>query len=188
MSTKVVTGKVRASYVNLDQPRQQKNADGSPNGKPKYSVTLLIPKSDTTTLKALKAAQEAAITAKWGDKRPKVLATTVHDGDGDRPSSGDAFGPECEGCYVVTVSSVNKPGIVDQKVKPFLEPGKVVSGDYIRADLNCYAYENSGKKGTSFGLNNVQLVSKGEPLGNVSRPEDAFGALESEEAEEDLSF
>lgn len=175
MSTKVTTGKVRASYVFLDKMKRNERKDGSVSET--YSITLLIPKNDTDTLRKMKAAQEAAIVAKWGDKRPKLLKSTVHDGDGVRPSDGEEFGAECKGHYVVTVSSKNKPGIVDQNVQAVLTPNFIVSGDYIRADLNCAAYEDSGSKGTSFYLNNVQLWEKGEPLGNISRPEDAFDKI-----------
>lgn len=189
-ATRVVTGKVRASYVFLDKMKVNKRSDGTQTET--HSVTLLIPKPDKATLKGMKDAQEAAITAKWGDKRPKVLKSTVHDGDGTRPSDGEEFGPECKGHYVVTVTSKNKPGIVDQNVKPVLTPNFIVSGDYVRADLNCAAYEDSGSKGTSFYLNNIQLWEKGEPLGNVSRPEDAFtpiqGAGAAEGDDEDVTF
>lgn len=181
MSTAVVTGTVRASYVNLDQPRAQNEGQ-----EPKYSVTLLVPKSDSATVNALKAAQEAAIGKKWGDKRPKVLSSTIHDGDGQRPN-GDDFGPEAKGHWVFTVSSKNRPGVVDQSVKSVITPGFIVSGDYVRADVNCYAYENAGKRGTSFGLNNVQLVRKGDPLGTQRSAASAFGAIEQPE-EETISF
>lgn len=41
---KVLTGEVRLSYCNLVTPRAAQQG-----GEPKYSVTLLIPKSDTAT-------------------------------------------------------------------------------------------------------------------------------------------
>lgn len=40
---RVLTGEVRLSYVNLVTPRPPKD---NPQGTPKYSVTLLIPKTD----------------------------------------------------------------------------------------------------------------------------------------------
>ena len=179
--TAVVTGKVRASYVNLDQPRAQQEGQ-----EPKYSITLLVPKSDTATLSALKAAQETAISAKWGDKRPKQLDSTIRDGDGHRPN-GEDFGDECKGHYVFTVSSKIRPGVVDQNLKPIIHQGGIVSGDFIHADINCYAYDRAGKRGTSFGLNNVQLVSKGEPLGTQRSAASAFSVVAVED-EEPVSF
>ena len=46
----ITTGKVRASYVSIFQPSTPQGG-----GEPKYSVTLLIPKGDTTTLNRIYA-------------------------------------------------------------------------------------------------------------------------------------
>lgn len=184
---RVVTGVVRASYVNLDEPRE--TGEGA-DAKLKYQVTLIIPKKDKVTLKAMKAAAEVAINAKWGDKRPARVHSSLHDGDGER-ENGEPFGEECEGAMVITVSSDRKPGIVDANVTPVMKPGYVVSGDYIKADIRAYAYERKGKKGVSFGLSNVQFWEKGEPLGNVSRPEDAFearGDVGDDDDDDDYEF
>ena len=81
-STQITTGKVRFSYCNLFTPR------AVDNGPAKYSVTLLIPKSDKATLSKIKAAIEAAKTAyiqrNSGKKLPSNLKNTLHDGDGER--------------------------------------------------------------------------------------------------------
>ena len=53
--TKVITGEVRLSYANV---WEAKSING---GKPKFSVSLLIPKDDTDTVDAINAAIEAAI-------------------------------------------------------------------------------------------------------------------------------
>ena len=53
--TKVITGVVRLSYANVHEPQ---SING---GTPKYSVSLIIPKSDTKTIAAINAAVEAAI-------------------------------------------------------------------------------------------------------------------------------
>lgn len=53
--TKVITGpNTRWSYANVWQP---KSING---GAPKYSVSLIIPKSDTVTVEKVKAAIKAA--------------------------------------------------------------------------------------------------------------------------------
>ena len=55
MSTKVITGpQTRWSYVNCWEP---KSINGS---APKYSIQLLIPKTDTATVNKVRAAIEAA--------------------------------------------------------------------------------------------------------------------------------
>lgn len=53
--TKVITGpKTRWSYANVWEP---KSING---GKPKYSVSLIIPKSDKATVNRVKEAIQAA--------------------------------------------------------------------------------------------------------------------------------
>ena len=55
MSTQITTGKVRFSYCNLFTPRAVQEG-----ATPKYSVTLLIPKSDKATMQKIKAAMDEA--------------------------------------------------------------------------------------------------------------------------------
>lgn len=170
MSTKVVTGKVRFSYANLFEPKAPLNG-----GEPKYSVTLLIPKSDTVTIEKIKAAiaeaRENFCKRKGANALPLKPNTTVHDGDGQR-DNGDDFGPECKGCYVITVSSKNPPVIVDAFRNPITNPSEVYSGCYGRASINFYGYNQAGKKGVSAGLLSVQKLSDGEPFGTVGSADD----------------
>lgn len=165
--TNIVTGIVRGSYVNIFQPKL------NDQGEPRYSMMLLIPKSDTATIERIKAAQAAAVKKKWPNKPPAKINYTLHDGDGVKPESGEPYGPECKGCFVMNVSSKNQPGIVDAKRNPILDPKACVSGDYYRVDINAYGYEGK-KSGVTFGLNNVQFVRRGEPLGNTRSAEAAF--------------
>lgn len=173
MSTNVTTGEVRLSYVNLFQPRAQQEG-----GEPKYSVTILLPKSDTATYQRIQAAiQEAyekGVSEKWNGARPP-LKTTIHDGDGVRPS-GEPFGPECKGHWVFTASSKQKPEVVDANLNPIIDQSKVYSGVYGRVNINFYAYNQSGNRGISAGLGPVQILRDGEPLGGRVSAADAFGA------------
>ena len=168
-STKVVTGKVRLSYCNLFEPRAQQEG-----GEAKYSVTILIPKSDTATVEKIKAAQEAAVAAKWPTKRPAKIATTLHDGDGVKEKTGEEFGPECKGHWVMSVSSKQRPGLVDENLNEIMDKTAIVSGDYGRVSINAYGYDVNGNRGVSFGLGNVQLVAEGEALSSRTRAEDDF--------------
>lgn len=159
--TQITTGKVRFSYVNAFTPKSL------PDGNEKYSVTLLIPKSDTHTLTKIKNAIESAkeyyLQKKPGKKLPSNLKTTLHDGDGERPTGGD-FGPECAGCMVMTVSSNNKPVIVYADKTPMTEPTELYSGCYGRAIINFYVYDTQGSLGVSAGLNGIMKLEDGEPL------------------------
>ena len=163
MSTKVITGKVRFSYCNLFQPRAAQEG-----AQPKYSVTLLIPKSDKATIQKIKAAMDEAktkyLSSSNGKKLPANLKSSLHDGDGERPNGGE-FSEECKGCYVITVSSNNKPVIVHADKTPITEPSELYSGCYGRAIINFYVYDTNGNKGITAGLNGVMKLYDGEPLG-----------------------
>lgn len=60
-----ITG-VRFSYCNLFQPKAPYN---NPQGGPKYSCTVLVPKTNTAAKaaidQAVAAAIEAGVSAKW---------------------------------------------------------------------------------------------------------------------------
>lgn len=169
----ITTGKVRASYVNIFQPRVPENG-----GDPKYSVTLLIPKADTVTINAIyaeieKAKQEGAQKA-FGGNIPPMCRIPIYDGDGYRPS-GEAFGEECRGCMVMTASAKLQPSIVGLDMQAIINPADVYSGCYIRANINFFAYNTNGNKGIGCGLNAVQKIEDGEPLTMRVSAEDAFG-------------
>ena len=170
MSTKVVTGKVRLSFCQLFEPKEPQGG-----GDPKYSVTLLIPKSDKATMQKITAAMQEArdnFCAKNGAAAlPAKPSHTLHDGDGTRPG-GEPFGPECKGCWVITVSSKQKPVVVDAAGNAILDPGDVYSGCYGRASINFFGYNRAGKKGLSAGLLAIQKLHDGEPFGTVGSADD----------------
>lgn len=170
MSTKVVTGKVRFSFCHIFEPSEPQGG-----GDPKYSVTLLIPKSDTATLSKIKQAMAEArdnfCKRNGANALPAKPVHTLHDGDGQRVG-GDDFGPECKGCYVITVSSKAKPVIVDAFRNEVTDPAEVYSGCYGRASINFYGYSKNGKKGISAGLLSVQKLHDGEPFGTVGSADD----------------
>lgn len=179
MSTKVVTGKVRFSFVNIFEPRE---ANGS---EAKYSVTLLIPKSDTATMGKIQAAMTEArdnfCKRNGASALPAKPNHTLHDGDGLR-DSGEPYGPECKGCHVITVSSKQKPAIVDAFRNEITDPAEVYSGCYGRASINFYGYNSNGKKGISAGLLSIQKLHDGEPFGTVGSADDFADDFKDEES------
>lgn len=170
MSTKVVTGKVRFSYANIFEPK----ASGD-TGELKYSVMLLIPKSDTATLGKIKAAiaeaRESFCKKNGASALPANPINPLHDGDGVKPNTGEPYGPECKGCYVISVSSKQKPVVVDAFSNPITDPAEVYSGCYGRASINFYGYNNK-KKGIGAGLLAIQKLHDGEPFGTVGSADD----------------
>ena len=156
--TKVITGvKTRWSYANVWEP---KSING---GAPKYSVSLIIPKSDTVTVGKIKDAIKAA----YEEGQSKLK--------GNNKSVPDS--------YFINANSATAPGIVDAARQPILERSEVYSGVYGRASINFYAFNSNGNKGIACGLNNLQKISDGEPLGGKTRAEDDF----ADEDEEFLS-
>jgi hypothetical protein len=175
MGTKIVTGKVRFSYCNVWEP---KSING---GDPKYSVSLIIPKSDKKTLaaieKAIKEAEQAGIT-KFGSKFTSGpnFKRPLRDGDTDRPND-EAYA----GSYFVNANSNTKPGIVDKDVNRILDQSDFYSGCYGRASITIYPFNTSGNKGLACYLGNLQKLEDGKPLGGKSTPEDDFATDDDED-------
>ena len=172
--TKVLTGEARLSYCNLVTPKAPQGA-----GKPKYSVTLLIPKTDVATIAdinaSIKAAYDEGVSKKWGGAHPQQKII-VHDGDGIR-ASGLPFGDECKGHWVLTASSKNKPQVVGiDNINCELSPSDIYSGMHGRVTLNFFAYDTAGSKGVGCGLGNVMKTRDDEPLaGGASAASDFEG-------------
>lgn len=165
-STKVVTGEVRFSYANVFEPKSINGSDA------KYSISLLIPKTDKKTLseinKAIEVAKQVGLS-KFGGKIPPNLKTPLRDGDADRPDD-DTYA----GYFFINTNSATKPGIVDKNLNPIMDQTEFYSGCYGRASVNFYAYNTNGNRGIACGLNNLMKIRDGEPLGGKSRPEDDF--------------
>ena len=177
--TKVVTGVCTFSYLNCWEPKVQ-----SEGGKPKYSVSLLIPKSYTKTVEKIKAAVQAAYDE--GQSKLKgsgksvpalsVIKTPLRDGDLERPDD-DSY----KGCWFLNASSATAPGVVDADRQPILDRAEMYSGVKGRASINFYAFNVNGNRGIAAGLNNLQKIADGEPLGGKSRAEDDFATNDDED-------
>jgi len=172
---KVLTGECRLSYVNLITPRA-----AQPGAEEKYSVTLLIPKTDVATKadidRSIEAAAKEAVAKTWGGVRPPFMKSVVWDGDGVR-QSGVPFGEECHGHWVLTASTKNKPQVVGiDNIACELDPRDIYSGMYARVTIRFFGYSNSGNKGVGCGLGNVLKTRDGEALaGGASAAVDFAG-------------
>jgi hypothetical protein len=173
-STKVITGEVRASYVNVFAPRLNELSD-----KLEYSMMILIPKTDQVTIDKIRAACKVAAHKKWGAKIDVRLRNPLRDGDDPAalPQGGSNIPSTYAGHYFANIKSPTKPGIVNAQLHAVTDDKEFVSGDYCRVSLNAYAYANKVNNGVSLGLVNIQVLRKGEPLGSMSRAEDDFAAF-----------
>ena len=157
---KVVTGKVRFSYANVFSPKAAQEG-----ATPKYSVSIIIPKSDTKTIADINAAFEKVKTASatlFGGSVPKMLKGGLRDGDAEKDDAAYA------NSYFINANSVNKPGVVDNDLNPIIDPSEFYSGCFGRASITFYPYNSNGSKGIACGLNNIQKTDDGEQLGGGS--------------------
>lgn len=173
--TKVITGiNTRLSYFHGWEPV---SING---GEPKYSVSVLIPKTDKETVAAINKAIDAAIEdgiAKFGGKKPNKAAIKVPLRDGDEEREDEAY----KGHYFINANSKTAPQIVDKAVKPILDRDEVYSGCYGRVSLSFYAFNSNGNKGVACGLGNIQKIKDGEPLGGRTTAADDFTTLEDDD-------
>ena len=176
---KVITGPdTRWSFANVWEP---KSING---GTPKYSVSLIVPKSDAKTVAKIKAAIEAAYhegeaKLKGSGKSVPPLAAIknpLRDGDVERPDD-----PAYANAYFINANATTAPGIVDVDRNPILSRSEVYSGVYGRASISFYAFNSNGNKGIACGLNNLQKVRDGEPLGGKTSAESDFATEEDED-------
>ena len=154
---RVVTGKVRLSYVYAFQP--QVKEDGTVG---KYGVAILIPKTDKETIaKVNKAFEEAKANsaAYFGGTVPKLLKGGLRDGDAEKEEA------EYAGCMFINANSAKRPGVVDADMNPILDPDELYSGCYGRVAIEFYPYNVEGAKGIACGLGNIQKLEEGERLG-----------------------
>ncbi len=178
-NTKVVTGiNTRLSYANIWEP---KSING---GKEKYSVSLIIPKSDTKTVTAIEKAIDAAIEegiGKFGGKKPNKVALKLPLRDGDLEKDDVNY----KDAYFINANSITAPQIVDKQVQPILDQAEVYSGCYARVSISFYAFNTNGNRGVACGLGNIQKIRDGEPLGGHSSASDDFTAI-GEQSEPDF--
>lgn len=174
-NTKVITGKVRLSCAHVWEPV---SING---GEEKYSVSLIIPKSDTKTVKDIQAAVDAAIDAglgKFGGKKPNkdAIKLPLRDGDVERPDDENY-----KDAYFINANARTAPQIVNRKVQPILDRDEVYSGCYARVSITLYAFNSNGNKGIACGLGNIQKLEDGEPLGGRSSAASDFERLDGDD-------
>lgn len=165
--TKVVTGRVRMSYVHIWEPTAMNE-----KAEKKYSISLIIPKSDKEQVAKLEAAIKAATEegkGKWGGKIPANLKLPLRDGDKERPED-EAY----KDSWFISASSKTQPGIVDANRQFILSQSEFYSGVYGRASINFYPFNVNGSKGVACGLNHVQKLEDGEALSGRGSAEEDF--------------
>lgn len=175
--TKIITPVFRLSYPNLFKPSYNKLAK-----REEYTITMLFDKKTSAVdLKGLKELAQKVAIAKFGAK-PGKIKSPFRDGDteiSDQTGELKKFtNPSIDGMIYIRSWSKFPPGIVDAARQPIIAEDEIYGGCYCRAQLNCYAYDQAGNRGVSFGLLHIQKVKDGDPFGSRTRPEDAFSSVE----------
>jgi len=169
------TSKFRVSFPYVFRPAKPMQA----GAEPKYSIVMLFPKG--ADLSALRKAAVEAATEKWGadqNKWPKNMRNPFRN-QGEKQFEGYE-----EGAFFITATSKQRPGLVDQKLNDIIEDRDFYPGCYARASVKAFAYSQAGNHGVSFGLQNVQKLAEGDPLGGRTKPTDDFEAVVDESAPE----
>jgi hypothetical protein len=173
--TKVVFGPCRLSYThvfNKYTPESGDSADG------KYMTNVLIPKSETETIDAIKqaieAAKKAGIVSRWGGKEPKKLDMPLRDGD---EKEDDVYADH----FYVNAKSNTRPGIVDKDLNPIVDEEEIYSGVWAYVSVTFYAYDVSGNRGVACGLNNIKKFKDDDKLGGRVSAESDFADFDDED-------
>lgn len=172
---KITTGVVRLSYAHIWEPYAFKETD-----TPKYSVRLIIPKSDTETVDNINrvidlAIEEGVKKGMFNGKKPnkQTIYTPLRDGDVFEEDK-----EEFANAWFINAKSKHKPQIVDRQKNDILDPEQVYSGCYAKVSLVFFPYDTDGGRGVSCILCNIQKVKDGESFTAVSSADDDFEVIE----------
>jgi hypothetical protein len=167
---KVLTPEFRVSFANVFEAIQNQS------GKWIYELTMLFSKA--TDISALTGAARQIVQEVYGAdfQYPPAFVTSFK--DGDVPNGMGNIYEGYAGCNYVRAWSKNKPGIVDANMVEIINPSEFYSGCYARATVTPFIFNNTGKQGISWFLNNIQKIRDGEPMsGGSGNPQNDFSAL-----------
>jgi len=171
--SRIVFGPCRLSYVHVFEKYVP---EGEKDGK--YSVTILIPKSEKETVKAIndaiENAKQKAVSGKWDGKMPKKLDIAMKDGD---EKEDENF----EGHWYINAKSNSCPGLIDKDKSPITDEEDIYSGVWCYCSINFFGYKVSGNAGVAAGLNNLMKYKDDEHFGGKASAESDFSDIDSED-------
>ncbi|MBQ6528277.1 MAG: DUF2815 family protein [Clostridia bacterium] len=174
--TRVVTGIVRLSYANIWDPKTPVSG-----GEPRYSCSIIIPKSDTKTVEAIRQAIECAIqegAGKYGGKIPNRATLKLPLRDGDTEREDEPY----KNSWFINATSKTAPQVVDRHLQQIMDRSEIYSGVYAKVSLSFYAFSVNGNRGVACGLGNIQKIRDGEPLGGTISASDEFSEVKDEDS------
>ena len=169
MSTDIITQtKVRLSFENLLVARAQ---DAQKPDEKTFSTAILIPKSDTATVEAIRAAINAAleegVVKKWHGNRPSTLRNPLRDGDEKTLKDGFTKDETYAGMWFINAkgpySGKNQPILLNKDAQQTESANDIYSGVWGQAKLSFFAYDNSGNRGIGAGIASFFSSGRGRP-------------------------
>lgn len=179
-----VTFLARLSYVHLDAPWS-----GQAGNEPRYSLTAIVPKSDTETVAAIRAAINEALDAGtqklWEGVRPnpegRNFKYPLKDGDADLTSPDAAY---AGGMFLSAGSKTEVP--VFNRLMERIATGEAYSGCHAVVSVNFFPFRK-GASGVAAGLNAVLKYADGPRLGGPGGdPASCFAGMGIEPDEGEL--
>jgi len=160
----MIINNVRLTWMHFDQPKAA--VEGA---KPKYSVTLILPKNDPQ-VPSVKAAIKAAKEDKFGTKTIAGLKNPLRDGDAVDDDGNRLKGNEFAGAYFITAGSYEPVDVVAGKARTPAAAEHKVWGNFGSVKVRFAGFDQSVNKGVSAWLQGVWITRKGEPLGAAAEP------------------
>ena len=176
--TQLRLGEVRMGYLHVFAPHA--SAEGN---QEKYSMQVLIPKTDKQAKQmidaAVEAAKKAGVYERWNGKMPPVskIHQPLRDGDEEYPED-----PVYAGHWFFNCSSPanRKPGVKvldGGKVVDPREEGEVYSGCYGAVTVGFFPFSTNGNVGIAVGLNNLIKTRDGDRLSGGRTADQDFSDL-----------
>ena len=148
----------------------------------KYEATLLFPKTDKKTYKALMDAIEECKT----ENKLKVSAANIFVKDGDEVAEEKDY-PDYVGMWCVKASNNTRPTLINKDKSQLAEDDEVLySGCYVNAIVQPWSQNNAFGKKVNANLLGVQFAKNGTPLGSSGSTADADDFEDIEDDEDDL--
>lgn len=174
------------SFVTLLEPK------ANDKGQMYFSLSILFAKTRTKELDPLRALVQTAAVGLFGPNamalmQSGVLKNPIRDGDAMYLQDAGLY-KAYKGCFFISArreSKFGKPMIIDAAKNEVFTAEDVYSGCLLRASISVFAYNKAGNKGVSFGLNNVQVLRKGERLDNRKDAREEFSEWQDPDAPAD---